>query len=100
MRLRSTGRDERSHLAEPVPLVHVEHPRGECSAADAPHALKRLRKSADAYRHFASAIPECRVPPFRDRSLDHETPVLIVGYRQDAAIFDSQNVLDPLRRRP
>ena len=46
------------------------------------------------------AIPECQVPPFRDRSLDHETPVLIVGYRQDTAILDSHNVLDPPRRRP
>ena len=46
------------------------------------------------------AIPERRVPPFRDRSLDHETPVLIVGHRQDAAILDAQNVLGPPRRRP
>ena len=99
-RLESTGRDQRSHLAELVPLAHVEHPRGKCSAADGPQASERLRKSADAYRHFASAIPECRVPPFCDRSLDHETPVLIEGYRQDAAMLGSQNVLDPPRCRP
>ena len=53
--LESTGRDQRSHLAEPVPLAHVEHPRGKCSAADGPHASERLRKNADAYRHFRPA---------------------------------------------
>jgi hypothetical protein len=51
-RLESTGRDQRSHLAEPVPLAHVEHPRGKCSAADGPQASERLSKNADAYRHF------------------------------------------------
>jgi hypothetical protein len=54
-RLESTGRDPRSHLAELVPLAHVEHPRGKCSAADGPQASERLRKNADAYRHFCPA---------------------------------------------
>ena len=46
------------------------------------------------------AIPERRVLPFPDRSLDQQTPVLIVSDGQDAAILDSRNMLDPPRLRP